>query len=430
MKIKKIIPILVLVIIVSISIGFFIIKDKNKKYSHYSLGKTPHSYQYTFSDDFLLYKDNVQKDNETTFSGLYLKNLKNNEESILLSDEYYGCANKYKDSVIYISTDYNIMEEQLDNKECKVLIKGNGRSVKDALVIEEVLYYIQETEEDIFTLYAFDLQKNKKEEITTNIYPYYLYHVCGNVGVISKEMDKILICNIEKKVIKEYNKFEHEIQGFLDDGTVIYYYNNEIYQKEKIDSNKKKTIIKKEDIYRIIVKQEEMLICTLDQYGLIEVYIYKFSENKLQKVANANSIPRDFNEKFIVCASEEEGLGNIELINREDGNIFPIIKQENEVENLSVNLTNNYKESISSEDKKELESLMKDYYEHQFPYKLIEFQIADNDMAEYKYYQEYDVGNVVIFKVRTEHEVGNIYRHIVFARDGANDDWKRINEGY
>ena len=47
-----------------------------------------------------------------------------------------------------------------------------------------------------------------------------------------------------------------------------------------------------------------------------------------------------------------------------------------------------------------------------------------------KYYEEYEVGNIIIFRVRTEHEIKGIYRYIVFGRDNRNDDWKRINEGY
>lgn len=99
-------------------------------------------------------------------------------------------------------------------------------------------------------------------------------------------------------------------------------------------------------------------------------------------------------------------------------------------ENQMETVEKDYSGSISKEDKKELERLLKDYYDNEFLYKLIEFQIVDNNMPEYQYYEEYEVGNIIIFKVRTEHEIKGIYRYIVFGRDNRNDDWKRINEGY
>ena len=99
-------------------------------------------------------------------------------------------------------------------------------------------------------------------------------------------------------------------------------------------------------------------------------------------------------------------------------------------ENQMETVEKDYSGSISKEDKKELERLLKDYYENEFLYKLIEFQIVDNNLPRYKNYKEYEVGNIIIFRVRTEHEIKGIYRYIVFGRDNRNDDWKRINEGY
>ena len=105
-------------------------------------------------------------------------------------------------------------------------------------------------------------------------------------------------------------------------------------------------------------------------------------------------------------------------------------QKENQMETVAKDSNKDYSGSISKEDKKELERLLKDYYENEFLYKLIEFQIVDNNLPRYKNYKEYEVGNIIIFRVRTEHEIKGIYRYIVFGRDNRNDDWKRINEGY
>lgn len=80
-----------------------------------------------------------------------------------------------------------------------------------------------------------------------------------------------------------------------------------------------------------------MLVCTLDDYGLMEIYIYDFAGKNATKIANANAEPRDFNKEYIICANE--GIGMPELINRSTG----------EFENI---VTNDTKEEQDEEKKK------------------------------------------------------------------------------
>ena len=78
----------------------------------------------------------------------------------------------------------------------------------------------------------------------------------------------------------------------------------------------------------------------------------------------------------------------------------------------------------------ELERLLKQYYKNNFPYPLVTFRVADNNHSAYRYHTEYSPGNILIFEVQTEHESGDLYRHITFARKDADAEWKFISEGY
>ena len=362
----------------------------------------------------------------------------------MLTDSYYGCANIYGNNIIFIDEEFNIVKSNLKTEKKEILVKCNKYSIQDALVIEDVLYYIQETEEDTFSLYTLNLKDKEKKIIVENINPHYLYHYMGNVGVLSKKKNELIICNMTEGIVKKYEKQEYEIQGFLEDGTVIYYEDGKVYAKQSLERDKTEILYEDNNIYRIILHSKEMLICTLDEYGLLEVYIYNFTKKEINKIANANTVPRDFNEDYIVCASEEEGIGGIELIERKSGRISTI-EREKKVESTpeitkaekngdieekdAQNL--NYKEQISEEEIKVIETLLKKYYEEEMPYDLVNYHVADNNHFAYQYHQEYSPGNILVYEVQTDHEAGgDVQRHIIFARKNLEANWKCIGEGY
>lgn len=439
--------VLIIVVIFLIGSGYFILQPNNVNTEKiYKLGKTPHSYQYTFGKNILLYKDNVVKNEESKFSGLYYKKLnKDNANSDkLLTDSYYGCANIYGNNIIFIDEKFNIVKNNLKTGEEETLVKCNQYSIQDALVIEDTLYYIQETEEDVFSLYTLNLKDKQKKILVKNINPHYLYYYMGNVGVISKKKNKLVICNMIDGIVKKYENQKYEIQGFLEDGTVVYYEDGKVCAKQSLESDKIEILYENNNIYRIILQPEEMLICTLDEYGLLEVYIYNFMKKEINKIANANTVPRDFNEDYIVCASEEEGIGGIELIERKSGRIS-MIERKKKVENIpeitkdttkgnieekDIQKTN-YKEQISEKEMELIETLLKKYYEEEMPYDLVNYHVADNSHFAYQYHQEYSPGNILVYEVQTDHEAGgDVQRHIIFARKDLEADWKCIGEGY
>ena len=79
--------ILIIVAIFLIGVGYYILQPDNVDTEKtYKLGKTPHSYQYTFGKNVLLYKDNVVKNEESEFSGLYYNSNFAHKDSILLKN--------------------------------------------------------------------------------------------------------------------------------------------------------------------------------------------------------------------------------------------------------------------------------------------------------------------------------------------------------
>lgn len=326
-KWKRIIMAAVLLLIAAMGYTFFLHNDKAA--SDFQIGKTPGCYQCTFGEDYLLFKEDVWEDGEPKYQGLYYKNLNEelSEAAVLLSDNFYACANVYQDHVIFIDCDDCISKVDLKGEDSEILVDNGGTYISDALVIGDVLYYLTEAEENETnenTLYALDLNTKQTKQLVSHVNYRYLYHYNGMAGVISREDNELLACSMEDGVVQKFNDLEYEIMGFLDDGTVICYGDGAIYTKTNPSDKESLKLLELEDVYRIIVHPDEMLICTIDGYGLIEVFIYNFEKEKLDKIANANTIPRDFNEQYVMCQPEMEGVGTVELIDRKNGDIVSL----------------------------------------------------------------------------------------------------------
>ena len=88
-----------------------------------------------------------------------------------------------------------------------------------------------------------------------------------------------------------------------------------------------------------------------------------------------------------------------------------------------------YKNAISDD---ELDALLKtitEYYQKKFSWKIIDYRIADNDHSLYQLYEDYELGNVVVFEVHTTNNPSGLYRAIVLGRKNDNTEWEVLNEG-
>ena len=432
---------LCLVLIVCVSVGWYFINKDNRTVKEYLLGKTPHSYQCTFGENFVLYKEYVLKNDEKVFSGLYRCNLNDNKNSStktqLLSDSFFSCANIYRDKVIFINDECKIQQVDMENNNSEILYDNNGKTIMDALIIDDCLYFIAECDEDVCNLLALNLTNNIQKQIIEDINPHYLYHHGKGVAVVTKDNEFIVKCDFDDGIIEKYLAPEDEILGFLDDGSMLLVQNlNAIYQLNDFDSEKKTVLLQKENIYLIIMHVDELLVCTLDDYGLMEIYIYDFASKKSTKIANANSTPHDFNKEYIFCG--DEGAGIPELINRRTGEFENIVtndtkeeKQDDDKKELSLGniKEGDYKNAISDD---ELDALLKtitEYYQKKFSWKIIDYRIADNDHSLYQLYEDYELGNVVVFEVHTTNNPSGLYRAIVLGRKNDNTEWEVLNEG-
>lgn len=306
-----------LLIIVGFNVVYFEKKVNGRAVTEYSLGKTPHSYLFTFCEKGLLFKDDVEVKDMFEFRGLYFNDLKGKE--VLLSDKYYCSANYYKGNVYFIDVNSNIQKVNMVSGNSDIVIPQNGNYlIKDALIIDDVMYYTQEKKEDEFSLYGYNLLTGDIKELVEGISFHYLYDYCGSAGVILKEENKFVVCSYEKGVENIYNNIEYEIQGFLQDQSIVYYCNDGVYCRKNFTSEKSELLFEKKNISRIFFHSNEMIFSTIDEYGLIEVYSYDFKEKECIKIANASYEISDFNDRYVAC-STDEGLGSVNLIDRETG---------------------------------------------------------------------------------------------------------------
>lgn len=310
------------VVVVFIIIILFIPYQFSTK-NDYTLGKTPFSSLLTFSGNKLIFKDDVKIGDSYEFYGLYLKDLnsRNDKKEILLADNCRSSINVYQNNVYYIDIEYNINVINLDSLQNKLFVSSNGHPLFDSLLIDDVMYYIQELEDGKSSLFSINVNEQHPKEIVTDINPQYLYNYCGKIGVQLQNSQKLLFFDSIGNIIDEQNDFKFEVQGFLEDGSIIYNMDQKIYRTENFESGIGELLFDNKDIYRTIVNSNEIMFITLNDHQLIQVYTYNLSNKTCEKLANANYIPRDFDKKYIACCSDS-GLGSLELIDRSTGEIF------------------------------------------------------------------------------------------------------------
>ncbi|MCI9078298.1 MAG: hypothetical protein HFH68_05140 [Lachnospiraceae bacterium] len=223
-------------------------------------------------------------------------------------------------------------------------------------------------------------------------------------------------------VIEKNAAPEDEIQGFFDDGSMLLVQNhNTIYQLNNFHTDNKTILLQKENIYQTIMHNDELLVCTMDDYGLIEVFIYSFASGKLTKTANANAIPLDFNKGYVICG--EEGTGMTELINRNTGEFESIVINDAE-EELSLE-----ENAISDDELDELFKIVTRYYQKKLSWEIVDYRIAGNDHSFYQLYKDYGLGNIIVFEVHTTDNPSGLYRSIALGRKKNHTKWEVLNEG-
>lgn len=397
----------------------------------YRLGKIPGYYLFTFSEDVLLYKDNVIKDGKLSYTGLYMKKMDGdkNEAGTLLSDSYDACANLYGEQVFFIDTDKNLVKTDFQGEQTEIIVDGRERLVADALVIEDVLYYLQVSKGSVCALHSLNLKTQETQKIADELSSHYLYHYCGNAAVIDLKRKKLLICNEKEKIKEEYDDPDYEIVGFLNDGTMIYSEDRKLYQKSGFEEGKGELIVDKEEIYNVLLKQKEMLFTTRGRNGRIQVFFYDFLNKKLEQTDNVNYyddfvsaslVPKAFNDDYIVCAIEEDGWGNVVLIDRKRRNTYridtieiKIEEEENTEKGLMPEQTGESDTARNGEEKMlkdELRTVLDQYFDQLYS-TLLEDSNADYSASDFASTNGYIIAKKLVASRYTYHTLlGGIHR--------------------
>lgn len=465
---KRILGLLIIVLMVGLTafvLNKFVFFDKDKDTfisNNINVGKTPYAYSGTVGNDIVLYKGMVGNDDDYISSGLYYAKIE--DESIiqnnLLIDDFFSSANIYKDDVIYISTENKVKQVNFQNTKSKVLFNNESRSIMEALVVGEDLFLIVETEDNSCNLLSINLTRDEKKVLVNKVNPHYLYYGANKIVVLNENKDLKYEINCSTHTLKQVQlESDEEMVGILDNGEPIYSKDDKIFSLK--DSGKREVLVELENIFKIIMHNREMLICTLDRYGLIEVYEYNFYNKLLNKISNANYLPEDFDDKYILCISQE-GYGLPELISRESkavivlkGNTYveaATEQTEPESENIEYNdqsevisdsdkeVDNNSEGIISDDDLaannisrdefKNLLEIIKAYYKDNYSWEVIDYRLASRDHTEYKLRTEYDKGNLIVVEVHTGNDPKGPYRCISYGRKSKDKEWEWLNEGY
>ncbi len=316
---KKLIIIVGILIVCSIFINCLFINNEKEPYI---LGRNHHCFLFNIVDNTVYFKDDVLVNDTYEFKGLYKKDAgtSSQDSGELLYDKYYSCVNYYKGALYFIDIEHNIMKLDLNTKEVGSIVESGENSVKNLLIIDNLMYYLQGDKDDNFILFAYDLKTNDTVQIAEQVYWLYLFNYGNAICTLSENKDKINVWDPDTDELKQYDSFEFEVLQIWDDSSVLCYGNDRLYLYKDIEAEEYEEIVHSENIISVIVRKTNILISTLDEYGMIEVFLYSTPNKTIRKIANADYVPREFNDQFILCGSDS-GVGEIQLIDIETGKI-------------------------------------------------------------------------------------------------------------
>lgn len=301
--------------------GIFLFYNKEGNRGDY-LGKTPLCQMFAFTDKGLLYKDDILIKDMYEFKGLYLRECETSEEEeIVISDSYYGSANLKGECVYFVDYSYNIRRFFLEEQETDILVKSNGYVISDMLLLNDDIFYLQGVDDRVTNLNVCHLATGKTELVLEDVSPFYLYYYHGSIAVASSDGTELMICDAQGRLTDTYPYYEGTILGFLDDGSVILSQEDKIVKADGFDDEEGEVLFQDEGLSRVIMKGDEMIISTVSSHGLIQLFQYDFGDNTYEKLANANHMPRDFNEDYVACCADD-GMGSVDLVDRHTGKII------------------------------------------------------------------------------------------------------------
>ncbi|MDO5410290.1 MAG: hypothetical protein Q4F21_07530, partial [Lachnospiraceae bacterium] len=261
-------------------------------------------------------------------NGLYWTDFKG--EPKLLSEKYEASVNYYDNAVYFIDDESHIQKVDLKDNKAETVVKSNVSSI---LIIDDIMYYIQQMGENMHSLFGLELKTRKVKELASGVDMEYLYDCWGFAGVIIQEKNQLAICSYAGGIEQKQDILENQsLVGFLPDRSIIYSEAADegdeigIYCKKDFTDTNPKLLIEKENIHHIILHKDEMVFTVLNQNGPIEVYQYDFQTEKCNKIGNTNYDISDFNEEYVVSCYDD-AIGVVNLIERKTGKCIPMSDQ-------------------------------------------------------------------------------------------------------
>ncbi|MDO5522389.1 MAG: hypothetical protein Q4G58_17990 [bacterium] len=97
---------------------------------------------------------------------------------------------------------------------------------------------------------------------------------------------------------------------------------------------------------------------------------------------------------------------------------------------MPTTTTTSYSKALTPEELKNVEQLARTYYKKESSFKLLSIQTVEDDSELYDSNNEYQPGNIIIFKVETSHAGKGVYRYITYGRKSLDNEFELLGEGY
>lgn len=274
----------------------------------YSLGRNPFSTEIVAANGTVYYKSlalyNSGEDGtlrEYRYMGLS-KKASASDTPDLIYDRFNFGLNVYKDTLYFIDTEYQLIQYDSTTGEAGRFRQDNTKAVQDALVINDALYFIEESDtQGEYQLKCYDLLTGEETMIAENISWEQLNHYQENVMVRSTDGTP-QVYSAENHELLEVGPFEDmEVLQILDNGKVIGYSKGTFYECD-LNGSQKRELFSASQIYNVIITQDNIYYSTVDEHAYTQTFAYSFSENKTETINTTEYPIMGYSDSILYCS--------------------------------------------------------------------------------------------------------------------------------
>ncbi|MDR1158946.1 MAG: hypothetical protein LBK75_11720 [Oscillospiraceae bacterium] len=291
---------------------------------NYSLGRNPFSSFVNALGDEVLFKSFVLSDNdeneliEYLYQGLFSKIQGGASPKLIYPDFSHG-LNVHSNKLYFIDTKYHLLRYDISTKIAETLPGIDDKTVAECLIIDNILFYITEdTTENTYTLNACDLIQNDHNIIADNVHWERLNQFQGNIQFFDRNGNPQIYDFIAQTIV-EYGPFDMEVLQIMDDERVIGYKDYTMIQCD-LDGKNEKILFSAQNIYNVILTQNEIFYSTVAQETYTQTFCFSFSTSKTRELATTNFPIVGYADTYLFCASSA-GSGDLQRIDVNSGEV-------------------------------------------------------------------------------------------------------------